>query len=334
MAGTPMVDARWAHLVSETLLEKGFDLGPLLDRAGLTQSQISDPERRIAFYKHGALLDLAAKATEDSLFGLRLGLSVRPKQAGALGFLALSSDTLGDALRNLERYNRVLSEGGRAQLHSRRGNTELTLEVIDPQIEKPNQVVEFGLGATLSVCRALVGQDVPLQGIFVAHAPNASLRSYRQATGVAIEFQARRNALSLGEGALDLPIRTADSSLHRVLVRCCTEILGQGQQDSDLIKELRAVLTGKLTAGEPSMDLVARDLGMSQRTLARRLADRGTSFRLELDALRHSLALRYLQQKDLRPSQVAYLLGYAEPSAFNHAFDRWTGTTPSAYRSA
>ena len=78
--------------------------------------------------------------------------------------------------------------------------------------------------------------------------------------------------------------------------------------------------------------MVAHELGMSVRTLARRLGDLGVSFAQILDELRHDLALRYLRDPNLSLSQIAFLLGYSELSAFSHAFRRWTRTTPGAWR--
>ena len=86
-----------------------------------------------------------------------------------------------------------------------------------------------------------------------------------------------------------------------------------------------------LPSGAVTNQRVAREFGMSPRTLARRLDNLGTSFGQILDGIRHQLALRYLEEADARASQIAYLLGYSEPSAFNHAFRRWTGVSPSEF---
>ena len=111
MADARMIDARWAWLTVERLKEERTPIDPILKQAGLTRRQVSDPDARIPYNKHAALLTLAAEATGDGCFGLRLSTSIAPKQAGVLGYVLLNSVTLGDALVNLVRYYRVLTEG-------------------------------------------------------------------------------------------------------------------------------------------------------------------------------------------------------------------------------
>ncbi len=111
MADVRMVDARWACLTVERLKEERTPIDPILKKAGLTRRQVSDPDAQIPFHKHAALLTLAAEATGDGCFGLHLTQSIVPQQAGVLGYVLLNSATLEDALVNLVRYYRVLTEG-------------------------------------------------------------------------------------------------------------------------------------------------------------------------------------------------------------------------------
>ncbi len=133
---------------------------------------------------------------------------------------------------------------------------------------------------------------------------------------------------------LDLPCRSADDRLLRVLKGYCEEILRQRSEASDLKREIEHLVATRLPSGTVTNQLVARELGMSERTMARCLVGLGTSFGQILDGGRHQLALRYLGEPNARASQIAYLLGYSEPSAFNHAFRRWTGVSPSEFVSA
>jgi AraC-like DNA-binding protein len=133
---------------------------------------------------------------------------------------------------------------------------------------------------------------------------------------------------------LDLPCRSADERLLRVLKGYCEEILKQRSETSDLKNDIEHLVATHLPSGTITNQHVARELGMSPRTLARRLDSLGTSFGQILDGVRHQLALRYLGEPNARASQIAYLLGYSEPSAFNHAFRRWTGVSPSEFAAA
>jgi len=126
---------------------------------------------------------------------------------------------------------------------------------------------------------------------------------------------------------------TADKRLHGILTGYCEEILASREDRSpDLRHQVERIIAKLLCRGEAETEEVAHELGMSVRTLARRLGQPGVSFGQILDELRHDLALRYLRDPNLSLSQIAFLLGYSELSAFSHAFRRWTRTTPGEWR--
>ncbi len=130
------------------------------------------------------------------------------------------------------------------------------------------------------------------------------------------------------------PLKTADSDLLRILVRCCEQILESRPVGDELPHQVQHLVAKHLPSGGPGVEAVAEELGMSVRTLSRRLRERGLSYRRMVDDLRRRLTLEYLKDTDLRVSEIAYLVGYSEVSAFTHAFRRWTGLSPSAFRSA
>ena len=133
---------------------------------------------------------------------------------------------------------------------------------------------------------------------------------------------------------LDYPIESADNELLKILERHCRQILGARPKADDLGFEVRRLITTLLTSGHPKIDDVARELGMSSRTLTRRLAEDGLTFKGLLDEVRRKLALQYLKDGRISVKKVAYLLGYSEVPAFYHAFRRWTGTSPAQHRRA
>ena len=140
MARVLKVDARWARLTVQLLKERRVPIDPVLKEVGLTRVQVSDPDERIPFHKHAALLEVAARLTGDRCFGIHLGVTVDPKQAGALGYVALSSMTLGDALSNFARYLHVLTEGSELEIERQGDHAALTSLIIDPQTSDKLQV--------------------------------------------------------------------------------------------------------------------------------------------------------------------------------------------------
>jgi AraC-like DNA-binding protein len=145
------------------------------------------------------------------------------------------------------------------------------------------------------------------------------------------------NAIELPLSLVDRALPQADPALYRVIERHAEALLAARPAPQDTTSErVQRVLIEALNANSSDVSLtaVAAELRLSERSLQRRLAGEGTSFDALLERLRLDLALRYLGDQSIAIAEVAYLLGYSEPSAFHRAFKRWTGRTPSAVRRA
>ena len=136
----------------------------------------------------------------------------------------------------------------------------------------------------------------------------------------------------LDEAALGLAHPGSDPQLCELLEHHAQQQLRRLPGAEDFSAEVRRVLGATLRRGDARISAVAKELAMSGRSLQRRLNAEGSSFREELDRVRSELAVRLLSEGEADVREVAYLLGFSEPSAFHRAFKRWTGTTPAAYR--
>lgn len=334
MATNLTVDAHLACLAIERLRESKVSIDLILRQVGLTRTQISDHEGRIPFHKYAALLDVAARESHDPLFGLYLGQSLNSKDFGLLGYIALNSATLGDTLRNVQRYSRVFSDGYEITLVREGTRIAIVERVLDPYAFGNSQAVELGLSATQHMMSALVGFEIRAVAIEFAHECLGLTSVYRRIFKAPVRFDASRNATIVEANLLDALVRAADNRLLKILKRHAEDVLSQQFDSGDIRHQVRTSIASRLQSGTPTIDVVARELGMSSRTLARRLSKHGVTYRELLNDLRHQLALRYLKDGWHRNSQIAYLLGFSEISAFNHAFKRWTGSTPSSSRAA
>ena len=332
MAQVRMVDARWAVLTTERLKATRIATDPILKKAGLTRRQASDPDAKIPFYKHAALLTLAAEATGDGCFALHLSSDIHPRQAGVLGYVLLNSITLGDALSNLQRYYRVLTEGLDVNFSIEGNEVALMARIVDPLVADERQVAEFGLSLLLHFCEMITGTKISPIRVELRHGRPKEARTIRQRFGCPVRYGQDRIALVLKREFLDHAVEAADDELLNILKRHCRQILGRAPRTKDLGFDVRELITALLPSGQPMIDDVARELGMGSRTLRRRLSEQGFIYTELVEEVRHKLALRYLNDSNITPTQAAYLLGYAELAAFNHAFRRWTGSSPSAYR--
>jgi AraC-like DNA-binding protein len=187
----------------------------------------------------------------------------------------------------------------------------------------------------LRVCRMLTGQKLVPQHFSIAHYRSGDTSEMARFVGTKVEFGADKDEFALNADARALPLIHSDPYLNDLLLKYCEAALaGRRGNVSQLRTKVENAISSLLPHGRVLVEDVARSLGMSERTLARKLSDEGLNFTEILQQLRRGLAVRYLDDRKLHVSKIAWLLGFHEVSAFTHAFKRWTGKTPREMRTA
>jgi len=195
--------------------------------------------------------------------------------------------------------------------------------------------IEFCMFAALRVCRVLTGQNIIPQHFSFSHHRSRAISEMARFVGTEVEFSTDRDEFALNIDARELPLIHSDPYLNDLLVKYCEAALADRRGDtSQLRTRIENAIASVLPHGRVFVEDVARSLGMSERTLARKLSDEGLNFTEILQQLRRDLAVRYLGDRKLHVSKIAWLLGFHEVSAFTHAFKRWTGKTPGQMRAA
>ena len=332
MAAVLGLPAHLTCLAIAELREAGVAVEPVLRDAGLAPDQVADPRRWIPFRSYALVIEAAARLLGDPAFGLRLGQALQPNDLDLLGYICLNSATLGDALANMERYHNVYSEGVRRSVRPQGDQVALVIDVLEPDAIGLPQPLELALSANHRQISSLLGALPQLSYVELSHPRVGPAAVYRRFLGAPVRFGAARNATVFPKALLATPIRAADRRLLDILKRQADEALRQRHGDGDLRDAVRNVVAPRLRSGVPTIGDVARELGMSSRTLARRLRDDGATYRGVLNTLRQQLAVRYLHDSRHSQAQIAYLLGFTDVSSFSHAFKRWTGSSPSQFR--
>src|SRR6516162_212114 len=243
-----------------------------------------------------------------------------------------SSEMLEDALRRGERYSRIVNEGISVELDIGRITT-IRLKYLGVERHLDRHQVEFWLTTIIRICRQLTGRRLVPSRLRVLHRQTGERRQLEAFFGCRVEFSADADEIVLADSIGQAPISSADAHLNDLLIDYCEEVLSRrkasrGSLRPDLENAIAVLLPhGKAQAGE-----ISRKLGMSERTLARRLSREGLTLTRVLGDLKLELARRYLLDENLKISDIAWLLGYREASAFTHAFHRWFGKTPSEMR--
>jgi AraC-like DNA-binding protein len=170
-------------------------------------------------------------------------------------------------------------------------------------------------------------------GVHFVHGRQHGLREVSRYFGCKVSYLQNRWQIVLKSSDMAIPLDTSDYRLLKVLTAYCETVLKEhGRRQAGLLQKVEQRIVDLLPKGDARARVIATELGISERTLTRQLAALGTSFNDVLDDLRHDLALKYIRESDLSLAEVSFLLGYANQPAFNLAFKRWTGKTPSELR--
>jgi AraC-like DNA-binding protein len=328
----PSATGNIARLVSARLIEAGIDPAPLLARAGLTVAQIDDRNMRLNAPSQIKLLEFAADASQDDFIGFHLAQDYDLREIGLLYYVLASSEILADALHRAERYSGIANEG--ISLQARTGKeTGIALSYVGMDRRSDRHQMEFWLMSLVRLCRQLTNRRVVPSRIRVMHHRKKTPAEFRSFLGCEIEFGSSVDELVFPAAVKLMPVVSADPYLNEQLLKYFEEALAHRPVNGATLRSsVENAITPLLPHGKANAGEVARQLGMSNRTLARRLAAEQLTFSEIQTELKTDLARRYLRDGDLPISQIAWLLGYREVSAFTHAFKRWTGTAPRQSR--
>jgi len=332
LAGLPTASGGLARLVANRVLDAGIHLEPLLSRGGLSLDQINDPELRIDSRRQMAFLEVVAEALNEKCLGFSLAAEFDCRDLGLLYYVMASSDTLGGALKRASHYSRITNE---AIVLEYREALEPSLRLNYSGIPRhtDRQQIEFCVGAIVRVCRLLSSRQFLPQRVSLMHSRSEEILGFPRLLGDNIEFGADADEIVLPDGSAKWPLANADQRLSKILLKVCEDTLNVRTITSGAFRIMvENAIAPLLPHGQAHAHVIAKKLGVSERTLLRRLAEEGATFIEVLQQLKASLASRYLADDYMPISRVAWLLGFEDASSFSHACRRWTGKSPRELR--
>jgi AraC-like DNA-binding protein len=310
--------------------ELRLDRDELARLSGFTETELADPDARIPLGKLWQLWQLAIERTGDDHLPLRIIQSTPLRKYGLVGYVMSHSATLRAAFERLARYSRIVTEAVRVDWACDATTGRIT--VVPGVRAGPPRAADSRLAFVVTAARELGGPGItPIE----AHLPypRPADTSVLDATfGAPLHFDRAFAALTFRRVDLDRPVAGADTTLGGYLDEHAARILGTLGEPTSLRERVRKAIWSALRDGRRDLEAVAESLGMSPRTLQRRLRESNTSFGAMLEEVRRELALGLLNGRDLAVYEIAFLLGYSEPSTFHRAFRRWTGQSPREYR--
>ena len=313
---------------------RGIDPGPFLDAAGIPPATLASDTARVPIESYVALYNTVARALEDEGFAL----FTTPLRTGTFEFLCramLGSRDLGEALDRAARFLHVVLPDLRASIErsGAYGRLEIvaTRRILAPGDPRRVFAFEWLLRMLHALASWFAARPIALLEVRFPFASPRHAGDYALIYTANASFGAESLVAILDAASLALPCRRSAADLEAFLADGPGKIAMLYRRDREVARAVREFLSGSLPAAA-TLDDAARALGMSARTLHRRLDDEGTSFRDVKDALRREIALDRLETTRSSVAQIAAELGYSEPSAFFRAFQGWTGVAPSAHR--
>jgi len=304
----------------------------MLARVGLTAAQLRNPDSRIGLTELMKLGATAIRETGEPALGLKMGELCRITDLGLPGLLAMTSPTLGDALDVLTRFEPLTGRCYRGVSTYAPQLPAVVFYSIAPYNEYNRFVVDSVLACWQTLAETLTGQAGLVQEVHIEFPAPDYQHRYQDFFKVPVTFDQPESQLVLTPEAARLPVLEAHPLLHQQLLSLAQDRLKKLSVTETFQGRVQHILGPLLHSQTPSLEETAEHLGLPDWTLRRKLKEEGTTFQALLDDMRKDLAMGYMRDTQMSFGEIAYVLGFSTPGAYQRAFKRWTGETPGGYR--
>ncbi len=324
------VSLSWVNTVLAAAERHGLTRPQLLAHAGLGAKQLNDERWPIDDITR--LWRVCAELTQDPGFGLKAGSLVGPASFNVVSFIFQSSPTLREAIALVQKFQRLISDGGRFQIV---GGNDRSWLIYHPQQGElafsPHQI-EAVLAAVVSFSRWVTDHRFVPARVQFSHSQLGPLAGYQTVFQTGVDFNQAFSGLHLDNAVLDRALPQADTQLAAMHREYAAARLAALSDTPDFSARVRDWLGANLATGVPERSAAAEQFALSDRVFARRLQGQGLSYSNMVDAVRKKAACTAVADTDDTFVDIAQRLGFSEASAFNRAFKRWTGNSPGEWR--
>lgn len=316
----------------------GLRFDDLLGEAGLSREQLVDGEGRVPLVVIETVLSAISERYPDPLIGLHAAHDFQPAAFGPLGHILQACTTFSDALEMAVRYRGLLSNIGHSSLQRLPGEVRIGWDCVVGGPALRRQATEYVFGIVTAMSRLLLPGKPLLQSVHFMHsraeAPEAA-REYFAHFNCPVYFDRPESCLVFPVSAMQLRLPHGDALMKDLLERHARTLLAEREQPRSLTDEVRHLIQAMIIEGVPMRDRVAEQLGMSGRSLHRKLIEAGSGYRELLDDVRLALAQQRLRDSGDSVTVIADFLGFNSHQAFLRWFKQTSGgQTPGQFRKA
>ncbi len=316
------------------MADLGFDHQSCLKGTGILLSQLEDGNARMSLQQELEFYRNTLELTGNPAIGLQLGGSFVPQRYGLFGYALLSAPTFRHALALAEKFGRLTFSfftlkycvAGRQAWFAMSEPPPFEQELVDLYLDRD-------MSAALVDFSEILGKPFPAQEVYLAHDGHGVQTAYREHFGCEVQFSSGSGKFVFSSSILDNPLPQGDPESSSHFQQQCQLLLAKLTTRGHFVDDVRMLIISR-PGFFPDIEFVAEKLGISVRTLRRRLKAEGTTYRKLLDEIRFELAREYLAKTRLPVEEISVLLGYTEQGNFSHAFRRWGGQSPRSWRQA
>ena len=313
---------------------EGGEIEKLKTQFHLNDSALASLEARISIPRYMRLGHAGITLTGNPALGLRMGALTRPADAGLAGLAAETAQSVGQALSTLIRYSLLTSQNSRGEPTLDKTRRLARFHSISPYNQFNYFVVDSILAAWVQLVRHMTGRYHVLERVRIEYPSIGQDELFESWFRCPVEFGATENSIQLKESVwLQTPAQ-AHTAMHSKLTQWCEEELTEIRQGWSVADRVQRLITPLLRGETPTLETLAAKLGTTPWTLQRQLSSERTGFRQLLDKTRKQLAQDYIRETNASLSEIAWLLGFANPPAFHKAYQRWYGISPGESRKA
>ncbi|OHW41441.1 AraC family transcriptional regulator [Pseudomonas sp. 06C 126] len=317
--------------LGQVAAQKGVNAEHLCRGLGFTLADLDDPALRISYRQAVAMIQRALKVLPDQGLGLCVGNQNVLGTLGLLGHVISLCKTLRDAFAVGERHQHTSGGIATSRIHEGAQQVMVDVECLLPFAEVQVFAAEEFFASLMIYGRTLVGSEFkPLRMEFM-HAPPAYAGEYQRLFGDDVRFGCLHNRMVLEAQWLDVPLPNHHALALRQALGLLELVSAQLHRKMDLIQAVERAISRDLQGSQ--LEKVASDLNMSGRTLRRRLTEHGLTFEALLEQVRRARCMGLLGNPSLSIERITQEVGYSDVRSFRRAFKRWTGLSPSAFRS-
>jgi AraC-like DNA-binding protein len=313
--------------------EFGLDPDELFKEAGIDPGLRLDTSARVGDRQVNDLIWIAKKQSKDKDFIFALADHLHPSYLGALGYAWLTSFSLRKSFKRLEKYAHLVSDAVDVDLKDRENELNIIFNFHSVDSHHPALLEDEWLITSVKLCRMNCGESFSPARVCFQQPTPSNLQTYQWYFRCELIFDSESTALAIPSAIADEPLPGFNAQIVHHLDQMIVDYLAQ-QEKLDIVGRTKAEIAKELPTGDISMEAVASALGVSLRTLSRKLKDEGESFKKLLITTRQELSEQYIQDKSLSTTEISFLLGFSETSSFSRAYKSWNGLSPSAHREA